>query len=143
VAHVRRLTLGLVLAQDDFGQLLNESLHGSSSVDVQANGHEVVGECVGEHRKDNVVGGLDDLLTQVVSKLVGDHLVEDGQNVLDKAFEKGVASSGLSSVFAADHSLKHAAPSLVEAVELKVQKHLLLIDSQTGVKILNHAEWTG
>lgn len=88
-------------------------------MDIEGDVYDLAHYAVHDQCKHWGVRDLDDLLAQVVSKLVAHHIPEDRQNVVDQTFEKRSAiDKPISGGRVLNFSLEHSATGLVEAVEV-------------------------
>ena len=106
------------------GQLVNESLNCSCSMDVQRDINDVIEDLVYNQLQDVLICYLDELLAKIVSELIYHDVSDNWKHEFNQILIKNVITACF------DFLLEHSAPSLVKAVELDVVQDLLILHAQ-------------
>lgn len=106
------------------GQLVDECLNCSCSMDVQRDIDDVVKDLVHNKLQDILICYLDELLAKVVSELIDHDVSDNWKHELNQILIKNVITACF------DFLLEHSAPRLVKAVELDAVEDLLILHAQ-------------
>jgi hypothetical protein len=127
-----------VVLDDSESESIDQSLDCSGAMEVQGDLDDVANDSIDDEVNGLGVSDLDDFLAQVVPELVVHDSRDDWQHALNQALQESALTILVGAVHGClDHLLKHSAASLIEAIEVEIVEHLLLLLAEAGDHLLN------
>ena len=128
----------LLIINDSKCKSINQCLDCSSAVKVQGDVNDVADDAVYYQVDCLCVSYFNDLLAQVVAKLVVHDSRDYWKHAMDQALQKGALFVLVGAVHGClDHLLKHSTSTLVETIEVEIVEDLLLLLAEAGDHFLD------
>ena len=128
----------LLIINDSKCKSINQCLDCSGTVKVQRDINDVADDAVYYQVNCLHVSHFNDLLAQVVAKLVVHDSRDYWKHAMDQTLKKGTVVTLVGAVHSClDHLLKHSTSTLVETIEVEIVENLLLLLAEAGDHFLD------